>query len=169
MNRIIKFRAWDIKNKYMFGAGYNDWRVSKIETHDYLKLTLDAIIVRQMSYSDDPSDNLGDLETETEGEYILMQSTGLVDKNGVEIFEGDIVRFRDLGNVYRFPFTGVVTYKAPQFCLERDPINDLESRIQTLCYSQAGYISQAYMNSLLKVIGNTYQHPHLLQAKPKSL
>ena len=93
-NGIIKFRAWDIKNKYMFGAGYNDWKVSKIETHDYLKMTLDGIVVRQMLYSDSNANTLGDLEVESPNEYILMQSTDLFDKNGKEIHIGDIVKYK---------------------------------------------------------------------------
>ncbi|WP_203265670.1 YopX family protein [Streptococcus uberis] len=56
-------------------------------------------------------------------DIILMQSTGLFDKNGVEIFEGDVVNScgydSDQGRIYKTTdFTGVIVYRKNSFCLQ---------------------------------------------------
>lgn len=146
--REIKFRAWDKKNKYMFGAGYNDWAISKIETHDFLKLTLDGIVVRQMSYSDDPSDSLGDLETETDGEYILMQFTGLHDKNGVDVYDGDIVQI--IHPAWRENAT--VEFSDGSFIFK-------QIRGERSCIPGWTFMREIWE---VEVIGNIYENPELL-------
>lgn len=70
-------------------------------------------------------------------DVILMQSTGLKDKNGVEIYEGDIVKTFG-ANIY------VVEFYDGKF----NPISDLEA-------------------SNWKVIGNIYENPELLEGHEK--
>jgi uncharacterized phage protein (TIGR01671 family) len=71
MNREIKFRAWDKIDKIMR-------QVTCYNLYDeYVRLD---------------EDNSGNSITRKIDDVILMQFTGLLDKNGKEIYEGDIVR-----------------------------------------------------------------------------
>ena len=98
-----------------------------------------------------------DLEEDKQFEEILdfldielMQSTGLKDKNGVEIFEGDLVEHEDNinGHWETFEACEVVYDKdCAQFCFKDD----------------AGNFLTDYRN--LNVIGNIYENPDLLEAE----
>ena len=78
----------------------------------------------------------------------LMQSTGLHDKNGVEIFEGDIVEI-----IYdREPFIGVVVYDLGE--TDFKATNNHEDYSNNFQYLTVG--------ESIEVIGNVHQHPELL-------
>lgn len=79
---------------------------------------------------------LGYYDTET---YPLMQFTGLSDKNGREIYEGDVVMQTNHGN----PYPSAVVYEAPAFLFSDG------SRLTT-------FIDEA------EVIGNIHENPDLL-------
>jgi hypothetical protein len=74
----------------------------------------------------------------------LMQFTGLKDKNGKEIYEGDIVS-DDASN-------RIVIYQAPEFVLKRTV--KANTWIRFICHPEA--------NQYQEVIGNIYENPELL-------
>lgn len=76
---------------------------------------------------------------------ILMQSTGLKDKNGKSVYEGDI-----LGNDPQGTRTGTVIFEDGRFTLQgfHDDLDRFDFRRQ------------------LEVIGNIYENPELLANQP---
>lgn len=82
----------------------------------------------------------------------LMQSTGLKDKNGKEIFEGDVVRqVRTQPTTENETITGVVTMLEGAWLIMND------------CEQLASYLwSETDEN---EIIGNIYENPELLEEK----
>ncbi|MCC2070777.1 YopX family protein [Staphylococcus epidermidis] len=88
------------------------------------------------------------------GYFELMQSTGLKDKNGAEIYEGDIVEFKYPYDK-RIKTKGVIVRNENKACFG---INMKETTEQYELY-------RVTAENYLTVIGNKYQHPRLLEGE----
>jgi uncharacterized phage protein (TIGR01671 family) len=81
----------------------------------------------------------------------LMQYTGLEDKNGKEIYEGDIVRTTHISlgfwRVRARKLTGEVVYQPGAF---------------TIGHGDAAHLISPHRDDL-EVIGNIYEHPELIE------
>ena len=130
--REIKFRAWDKAFLRM-----SSWE--EIGLRDTEHFVGDAALHM-----------LKTLFKALERETILMQFTGLHDKNGKEIYEGDIVR--SPGG----PIQGVIVYQAPSFVM-KDKTKRGYSRVWTKSYLASGE------NQFRELIGNIYENPELLK------
>lgn len=129
-----KFRAWDKHSQKMFA---NDeliiWN-NNVYANDSKKLSCNYL--KGWSIDD---------------EY-LMQSTGLKDKNGVEIFEGDVVRqVRTHPTTENGTITGVVTMLEGAWLI----VNDNEQLASDLW-------SETNEN---EIIGNIYENREFLMGK----
>ena len=87
-----------------------------------------------------------------DGFYSIMQSTGLHDKNGKEIFEGDIIRTNAYGCIVGL---GEYTY----FEDENTPITEIGFYLSFLNVSPAAYAPfDKYYWDNCEVIGNIYEN-----------
>ena len=143
---IPKFRAWDKEHNEML---YPD-DVDKI----YFEITVDGIVTYDMRYILPYDDIPPYLDT------VIMQSTGITDKNGKEIFEGDIVRAEhenfsmdEVPPEYK-PYIGFIKYiKTGYSIITKDTYHPCLSNIRI---------------TNIEVIGNVHEHPHLLNTKEEN-
>ena len=128
-----KFRAWDGAKKEMF--------------KDTFAITESGqVVVVEQEFVTSPPDYV------FVDHLVIMQSTGLKDLNGVEIFEGDVVRqVRTQPTTENETITGVVTMLEGAWLI----MNDCEQLASDLW-------SETDEN---EIIGNIYENKDILEVK----
>lgn len=121
----------------------------------WLKEEKEMIDVDEIHWSDGQLDFIGDGITFKckSDDLVLMQSTGLKDKNGKEIFEGDVVQYQNT-KVPSADSKGVIRY-FDNWAMFGIDIEHNEPRA-LFFNGLADHIS-------LDVVGNTYENPELLE------
>ena len=126
---IPRFRAWDKENKKMIDVDILNWNNGEVDfIGDGITFILKA------------------------NDIVLMQSTGLTDKNGKEIFEGDIVKVTDGDERTNFPDGGIGTICG----LDEIFMWYIDGQVHNGLFD----ISQEYY---IEVIGNISENPELLE------
>ena len=137
--REIKFRVWDKKGRRMCLVAKINFAYLRVTCYEKDK----ALIGYEFYFKD----------------IILMQYTGLKDKGGKEIYEGDIVELRNIDDDPE-NFT-VVWEEIGYFTLK--PHIDPEGYIPTLGYFTDNDLNDSYYT--VEVIGNIYENPDLASKK----
>lgn len=143
MARDIKFRAWNTEMKHMVSPslefGLNLWpcMYRRVTTTEEKDGKLEEVVMELVSVDHILQEPI----------FEVMQFTNQVDKYGKEIYEGDIViptKFKDKPNTVLFVehgFYRVKNHNGRTYC---NPLGSCE----------------------VKVIGNIYENPELLNHKP---
>lgn len=83
----------------------------------------------------------------------IGQFTGILDKNGKEIYEGDIVHIHDYTSAYASPYTGKVIMRFGCWCVEYHK--------QYRCCPSLMF--DDFADRKTEVIGNIHDNPELLE------
>jgi uncharacterized phage protein (TIGR01671 family) len=132
MKREIKFRAWNEED--------NRWASG-------LDFKREGLFINYNISDNGEFEIQADYPMRGYGRFILMQYTGLKDKNGKEIYEGDIVKVSN----ERYPVTTVCKWDNGCFILE----DKADGHWTRQLHSQP---------ERLKIIGNIYENPKLFES-----
>lgn len=129
--RDIEFRAWDKPYKQMCN-------VSMLQ-FDY-DGTICAAVIIEKPFNDQRLAKIDDL--------IIEQFTGLKDKNGKEIYEGDIVKVEGDGEIYRVKWIRSGFGLEPRYNSPRYPV-----------------LGNVELRKKIEVVSNIHENPELLEEK----
>ena len=132
---IVRYRAWDSVKKEMFKDTFAITESGQV------------VVVEQESVASSPDYVFVD-------HLVIMQSTGLKDKNGRDIFEGDVLEIEDEGEVLG---NAKLTWDKERavFMIEAISVDDIAPFHEILSDESYSY----------RVVGNVYENPELLEEK----
>lgn len=152
MNRKIEFNAWIPEIGFMvedvaYGHGTIGFPSDYEGLHEALKAKgfdtdEDLDLLPEWLY--DTGEDWYQITADTK--FVLLQFTGLKDKNGKDIYEGDILR-----TVTDKPMVVSWNNKFASFCLNREG------------WAFTHWFGESCNPEDTEVIGNIYEHPHLMQ------
>lgn len=141
-NRIIKFRAWDKATNRMLETGF----------HVLGEVTCFRIIEQRLMEMPE-----GKTTLERIGDVEIMQFTGLQDKQGNDVYEGDIILAHEHSTNY--PLKHIVVFNEEELGFKLR----WEGRRNEDGYYDEKLSERKY--EVFEVIGNLFEHPHLLNQK----
>lgn len=121
MTREIKFRAWSIEHKKM------------LPVHDAKFVNGQMIGAKGIGWDDTVE---------------VMQFTGLLDKNGKEIYEGDILQYENPNSPKEGAIRGPVTFVRGRYTIDGTTENN--------------YFLAPSFGRHHKIIGNIHENPELI-------
>lgn len=140
---VPKFRAWDKENDRMIYPSTEDV---------CFELDDDGINIFDL-WGEYPEDHVFPLL-----DSVLMQSTGLKDKNGVEIFEGDVLNIIEVTNQRLKEYLTDVKWEDCSFVVKSGG-DDYD----TFLAAWTGDPNTTYPLFEMQVVGNIYENPKLLE------
>lgn len=149
MNREIKFRAWDHENFEMLYVGDES-----NDDIDWFRFEMVGGKIKVYSYEQYFECGSGVAEEKwhwVEKDFKVTEYTGLKDKNGKEIYEGDIVQRFDCDHpcTNERALIGVVTFTDGSFDIENE-----KQQIAIPLFSETAE---------QEIIGNIFENPELLE------
>lgn len=148
---LPRFRAWDKTENKM-------WNVETIYIEDEWVKVNDGSIYG--------------ITKDLVRDYVLMQSTGLKDKNGVEIYEGDIIEFEDESFCYPFDDEAIVEIinraqviidKVKGIFLENFMVKDSTIAKEYKYYYDLPTSEKTILFKECSVVGNVFEDENLLE------
>lgn len=129
--REIKFRAWDVEEKC--------WIPQEL-------FTVSALGGKKKILTYEENEDRWIPETIP---FVLMQYTGIKDKNGKEIYEGDIVKFKD--DTRGVDIIATVQYSGSSY------------RLKNKSYGIGRPIDE-WETKEIEIIGNIYENPEIVRS-----